>query len=599
MEIDEADTLARLKALRRDLVDPCIARHGGRVVKLMGDGALVEFGSVVDAVNCAIEIQRDMARAEPDLAEDRRVKFRIGINLGDVIVDGDDIYGDGVNVAARVQSLALPGGIAVSGTVHEHVGSKLPIAFEDFGDHAVKNIARRVRVFVARPDQPIASAATRPRASEAMPPAEKPSIAVLPFNNMSGDPEQEYFSDGISEDIITDLSKISGLFVIARNSVFTYKGKPVKVQQVNQELGAKYVLEGSVRKAGSRVRITAQLIDARDGGHIWADRYDRDLTDIFAIQDDITRTIVEQLKIKLLPEENRAVGQAPTENIEAYTHYLRGRQFLLRHTRTHYLLAKRMFTRASELDPLYAHAYAGIADCDSFLVLHYNVDIPVERILAMSAKALDLDDRLAEAHASRGLALSLDKRFSEAVTEFEQAIALDPTLFEGTYFYGRACFSHGEFERAAALFERAAALKPDDYQSMLLLTTIYRSLGRQQDMIEAAHSGVKRAEQELARHPEDPRAAYLGAIGLLVVGEYDRAREWAMRALAIDPDDVLTQYNVACFHALTGESAKAIALLQRLLPQANHETRDWVKYDSDLDAIRTEPDYEKVLALLD
>lgn len=599
MEIDETDTLARLKTLRRNLFDPCIARHGGRIVKLMGDGALVEFGSVIDAVNCAIEIQRDMIRAEPDLAEDRRVKFRIGINLGDVIVDGDDIYGDGVNVAARLQSLALPGGIAVSGTVHEHVGSKLPVTFEDFGDHAVKNIARRVRVFVTRPDQPAAAAIARPRANETGTTAEKPSIAVLPFNNMSGDPEQEYFSDGISEDIITDLSKISGLFVIARNSVFTYKGKPVKVQQVNQELGAKYVLEGSVRKAGSRVRITAQLIDATDGGHVWADRYDRDLTDIFAIQDDITRTIIEQLKIKLLPEENRAVGQAPTENIEAYTHYLRGRQFLLRHTRAHYLLAKRMFTRATELDPLYAHAYAGIADCDSFLFLHYNVDIPVERILAMSAKALDLEDRLAEAHASRGLALSLDKRFTEAVAEFEQAIALDPTLFEGVYFYARACFSHGEFERAAALYEKAAAFKPDDYQSVLLLTTIYRSLGRRQDMIEAAHSGIKRAEQELARHPEDPRPAYLGALGLLAIGEHDRAREWAMRALAIDPDDVLTQYNVACFHALSGESDKAIALLQRLLPQANHETRDWVKYDSDLDGIRTEPDYQKVLALLD
>ncbi|HEX9449592.1 MAG TPA: tetratricopeptide repeat protein, partial [Dongiaceae bacterium] len=443
---------------------------------------------------------------------------------------------------------------------------------------------------------PVASA--RPDTGKVRPTGERPSVAVLPFNNMSGDPEQEYFSDGITEDIITDLSKVSGLFVAARNSTFTYKGKAVKVPQVSQELGVNYVLEGSVRKAGTRVRVTAQLISGADGGHIWADRYDRDLTDIFAIQDDITRTIVEQLKVKLLPDEKKAVGQAPTGNVEAYTYYLRGRQFLLRHARSHYLLAKKMFQRAIELDPLYARAYAGIADCDSFLFLHYNMEIPVERILATSAQALDLENGLAEAHASRGLALSLDRRFPEAVVHFEQAIVLDPTLFEAAYFYARACFSHGNFERAAALLERAATLKPDDCQSLLLLTSVYRTLGRDQAKIGAAREGVKRAEQELARHPEDPRSAYLGALGLLELGEKDRAFEWSSRALAIDPDDILTQYNVACFHALTGEGDKAIALLERLLPQANHETKAWVKYDSDLDSIRSHPGYQKVIDLI-
>ena len=597
MEIDEADTLERLKSLRRRLVEPRVAACGGRIVKLMGDGALIEFASVVDAVACAVEIQRAMVDAEPDMADDRRVRFRMGINLGDIMIDDDDIYGDGVNVAARLHALAAPGVVAVSATVREHVGSKLAIAFEDVGEHSVKNIERPVRVYCARLDG--APSAPSRRASEGNGHAqEKPSIAVLPFVNMSGDPEQEYFSDGITEDIITDLSKVSALFVIARNSVFTFKGKPVKVQQVSQELGVKFVLEGSVRKAGSRVRITAQLIDGKDGGHIWADRYDRDLTDIFAIQDDITHTIVDQLKVKLLPEEKKAVGQAPTENVEAYTYYLRGRQFLHRHSKSCYLLAKRMFAKAIELDPLYARAYAGIADCESFQFLQYNMEVSVERILATSAKALELDSDLAEAHASRGLALSVGNRYDEAVVEFEKSIALDPSLFEAAYFFARACFAQGNLEKAAQLFERAAALKPDDYQALLLVAGVYRSLGRPDDGIEADRKGIKLAEQELARHPEDPRPAYLGAGALCALGEPDRAREWAARALAIDPDDIMTQYNVACFHALSGRADEAIDLLERLLPQANDESKAWVKHDSDFNSIRGHPRYQNVLKLI-
>jgi adenylate cyclase len=428
---------------------------------------------------------------------------------------------------------------------------------------------------------------------------ERPSIAVLPFNNMSGDPEQEYFSDGITEDIITDLSKVSGMFVIARNTAFTYKGKPVRVQDVCQELGVKYVLEGSVRKAGARVRVTGQLIDGRTGGHVWADRYDRDLTDIFAIQDEITHAIVEQLKVKLLPQEQQSIEQAPTDNIEAYTYYLRGRQFLHRHSKSYYQLARRMFTKAVELDPLYARAYAGIADCDSFLFLHYHVDVAVESILATSARALELDPGLAEAHASRGLALSLAQRYDEAMAEFERAQALDPSLFEAHYFCARACFAQGQFERAAALFEKAAALKPDDYQSLILLIQIYRSLGRERDIAAAARVGLERAERELAIHPENPRPAYTGANALLALGEVERAKEWLSRAMAIDPDDILTQYNVACVYSQLGDVDPAFDLLERLLPHANHETKAWIKLDSDFDPLRIHPRYQRILQLLD
>jgi adenylate cyclase len=585
-----------VKALQTDFIEPKIADHQGRIVKLTGDGMLVEFPSVVSAVACAVDIQRGMRTQSANAPPDARIEFRVGVNLGDVIVEGGDIFGDGVNVAARLESIAPVGGITVSQSVHDHVGKRLDLIFEDMGERRLKNIERPIRVYSISLDAP-SSGQTNDAASAHR--EERPSIAVLPFINMSGDPEQEYFSDGITEDIITDLSKVSGLFVVARNTAFTYKAKPVKVQEVAKDLGVNFVLEGSVRKAGSRVRVTGQLIHGKDGGHVWADRYDRDLTDIFAIQDEITHAIVEQLKVKLLPQEKKNIAQTPTDNVEAYTYYLRGRQFMQRHSKSNYQLARRMFAKAVELDPLYARAYAGIADCDSFLFLHYHLEASVDTILATSAKALSLDDKLAEAHASRGLALSLDRRYDEATSEFERAIALDPNSFEGHYFYGRACVTQGKLERAAELFERAAENKPDDYQSVCLLIPTYRALGRQSDSERAARRGIERAERELTIHPEDARAAYLGASALVTLGEADRAREWVSRALAIDPDDVLIQYNVACVYSLLGDIDQSFDLLERLLPNAGHELRrGWIKHDSDLDPLRTHPRYQKVLELI-
>ena len=597
MGANESGTLAALKTLQTDFIEGKIAEHQGRTVKLTGDGMLVEFPSVVNAVACAAELQRGMRERNAGVPQDQRIEFRIGVNLGDVIVEGEDIFGDGVNVAARLESIAKPGGITIAGSVRDQVGNRLDLTFEDMGEQNLKNIERPIRVYSVSLDRPVVLD-TRDKRSAEQERLEKPSIAVLPFNNMSGDPEQEYFSDGITEDIITDLSNVSGLFVVARNTAFTYKGKPVKVQQVGQELGVNFILEGSVRKAGSRVRVTGQLISSKDGGHVWAKRYDRDLTDIFAIQDEITHAIVEQLKVKLLPQEKKSIGQTPTDNVEAYTYYLRGRQFLHRHSKSYYELARRMFAKAVELDPLYARAYAGIADCDSFLFLHYHMDVAIDSILATSAKALAIESGLAEAHASRGLALSLGQRYDEAMAEFEQAIALDPNSFEAHYFYARACFAQGKLERAAALFERAAGIKPDDYQSLILLLQIYRSLGRDQDREGTARRSIERAERELTLHPENPRPAYLGASALLAVGETDRSKEWLSRALAIDPDDILTQYNVACVYTLMGDVEPAFDLLERLLPHANHETKAWIKHDSDFDPLRNHPRYQKVLELI-
>jgi len=590
MTIDEAGTLAALKSLRKNLADPKISEHNGRIVKLTGDGMLIEFPSVVSAVACAVDIQSAMQTRNAAEAA-ARIEFRIGINLGDIIVEDGDIFGDGVNVAARLESIAPIGGIAVSQSVRDHVGKRLDLTFEDMGERRLKNIEAPIRVYSISVDRPSSDGA----ASAGQ---ERPSIAVLPFVNMSGDPEQEYFSDGITEDVITDLSKVSGLFVVARNTAFTYKGKHVDVQEIAKRLGVNFILEGSVRKAGARVRVTGQLINGKDSGHVWADRYDRDLTDIFAIQDEITHAIVEQLKVKLLPQEKKSIGQTPTGNVEAYTYYLRGRQFLHRHSKSYYQLARRMFAKAVELDPAYARAYAGIADCDSFLFLHYSAPVEIKGIFETSAKALALESGLAEAHASQALALSLEQRYEEAMAEFEKAIALDPNSFEGHYFYARACFAQGKFERAAALFERAAEIKPDDYQSLCLLIQIYHSLGRDPDAQDAARRGIERAERELTLHPENSRAAYLGAKALVTLGQNDRAKEWLNRSIAIDPEDLLTQYNVACAYTALGDTEAAFDLLERLLPNANHETKAWIKYDSDFDPLRDNPRYQKILELI-
>jgi adenylate cyclase len=472
--------------------------------------------------------------------------------------------------------------------VRDQIGNRLDIAFEDYGEKKLKNIERPVRVYGVSLSGS-GSQAGREREET------KPSIAVLPFTNMSGDPEQEYFSDGITEDIITDLSKISALFVVARNTAFTFKGRPINLQEAGRELGVDFLLEGSVRKAGSRVRVSSQLVNSEDGGHLWAERFDRDLTDIFSIQDEITHAIVEQLKVKLLPKEKKSIAQARTDNVEAYTYYLRGRQFLHRHSKSYYELAHRMFTKAVELDPRYASAYAGMADCDSFMLLHYHADVPLQRIFENTGRALALNDHLAEAHASRGLALSIEKRFEESTAEFERAMELDPNSFEAHYLYARSSFAQGKLERAAELFERAAQISPEDHQSLILLIQIYRSLGRDSEKYNAARRAIERIERELVLHPEDPRPAYMGIAALIELGENDRAREWIGRALVVGADDPLTQYNIACGYTKLGDIEEAVDLLERMLPKVGEEIKMWIKHDSDFEALHGHPRFQRLL----
>lgn len=596
MGANEVGTLQALQEHQSQLVEPEIAARMGRVVKLTGDGILVEFPSVVNAVECAISIQRGMRLRNADLPEDRRIEFRMGINLGDVLVEGDDLFGDGVNVAARLEGIAACGGISVSQSVRDHVANKLDLAFEDKGDQQLKNIVQPVRVYEIVLDPRPAAAA--PGMAAVL--QEKPSIAVLPFTNMSGDPEQEFFSDGIAEDIITDLSKVSALFVVGRNTSFTYKGMSLQLPKVASDLGVKFLLEGSVRKAGERVRVNAQLIDGPTGGHLWADRYDRDLTDIFAIQDEITKAIVDQLKIRLVPAEKQAIGQTPTENVEAYTYYLRGRQYFHNSTRWFLGLARQMFVRATELDPMYARAYAGLAICDTRLAGWFGEPILMEEILATAGKALALAPDLAEAHVARGDVLSAGKgRDKEAEAEFERALQIDPNNFEANLLYARHFTRTGRGERALPYFIRATEVQPDDYQAPLLLYQVLRSLGRAEEGKEYAAMGLKRAEEALRKFPESSRPAQLGATALASLGEVEKAKRWMDRALAIDPDDTNIIYNAACMWAQLGETGRALDLLEGWASRVGRESMDWMQQDPDLDSLRDNPRYKKIMKLME
>jgi adenylate cyclase len=591
MGANEVGTLQSLQRHQAELIEPEVSGRQGRIVKLTGDGILVEFPSVVNAVECAAAIQRGMPGRNADVPDDRRIEFRVGINLGDVIVEGDDIFGDGVNVAARLEGVARPGGIAVSQSVREHIANKLDLVFADRGEEQLKNIDRPVRVYDVILEAPAAKAGS----AIGDRPEEKPSIAVLPFNNLSGDPQDDYFSEGITEDIITDLSKVSGLFVVGRHTSFAYKGKSENLERVAADLGVRYLLEGSVRKAGNRLRITGQLIDGGSGGHVWAERYDRDLTDIFAIQDEITRTIVEQLKVRLVPAEINAIGQAPTASVEAYNFYLKGRQFFHNATKNFLRLGRHMFVRAADLDPQFARAFAGIANCDSRLVGWYSEPIPEQQILDEADQALALDPLLSEAHAARGEALFLLGRNDEAEAEFEEAIRLDPASFEANFFYARYWKVRGIPAKAADYYVRALEVQPDDPQAPLLLQAELRTLGRMEEADKYAEMGVRRAEESVRQHPEWSRPAQLVAAVLASIGRGEEAREWMERALAIDPDDNLALYNAACTFAQLGEKERAIELLQRWAPNAGLEKRLWLRNDTDFEPLRDDPRFKQVL----
>ena len=519
MGADEAGTLAALKQHRQTVFDPAVAAHNGRIVKLIGDGTIVEFGSVVDAVNCALSVQRSDGALPDEALRQPKIVLRIGINLGDVIIEGDDIYGDGVNIAARLEPLAEPGGICVSSIVNESIGNRIEVRFQDAGDTSVKNIDRPIRIWKWHPGATPSIA--EPNAAKSHSNGTTASIAILPFTNMSGDPEQEYFTDGISEDIITDLSKIAGLTVIARNSSFTYKGRSIDIRTVGRELGVRSVLEGSIRRAGNRVRITAQLIDATSGAHLWADRYDRDLTDIFEVQDDVTHRIVDALKITLSPAEKERLADTETSNIAAYDCVLRGREFMLTKDKTRgtFEQAITYFNKALELDANYSLAYAclgfgyifdyqnrwtddpesslplakeyarlavekdpkePLAYCVSALAASFEKDL--DRATSEVDMAISLNPNLALAHNLRGTIRAYSGRPLEAIPEIEQAMRLDPALNpQFIHFLGMAYLLAGKYETAAALLRQRIILMPKTDFSRALLASALGHLGQLDD----------------------------------------------------------------------------------------------------------------------
>ncbi|MFI5281285.1 MAG: TPR end-of-group domain-containing protein, partial [Gemmatimonadales bacterium] len=424
------------------------------------------------------------------------------------------------------------------------------------------------------------------------------SIAVLPFVNMSNDPENEYFTDGIAEEIINALTKVQALQVVSRTSSFAFKGKSEDIGEIGRKLKVGTVLEGSVRKAGMKLRVTAQLVNVADGYHLWSERYDRQLEDVFAIQDEIAGNIVKALRVVLSDREKRAIEKAPAENVEAYDCYLRGRQYLHQFRRTGIQYARRMFERAMEIDPGYVRAYAGAADCCSFLYMYWDGSRSnIDGADAYSRKALELDPELAEAHAARGLAVSLSKRYEEAEQEFETAIRLDPRLYEAHYFFGRATFQQGKYAEAVRHYEEASRVRPEDYQSVLLMRAPLRSLGRVADAQAALVRGLQLAERHLELNPDDARALYLGAGSLAELGEKERALEWVKRALAVDAEDSAVLYNVACFYAVAGMIDDALRCLEQAT-QKGFGHKAWIENDSDLDSLRGEPRFAALLQKL-
>lgn len=593
MERDEAGTLAELMDRQSSIIDPLIAQGGGRIVKTLGDGFLAEFGSPVNAVTFAADMQQASEARNANLPEDRRMSFRIGINLSDVIVEQNDVFGEGVNVASRLQAIAEPGSVFVSDSVYQQVQRQVQLRFEDAGKRQLKDtsgLTQAWRVAGGAPGQ------ARRRGSE----SHQASIAVLPFVNMSGDPEQDYFSDGITEDIITDLSKISALFVVSRNTAFTYKGTSEDLDRVASRLGVQYLLEGSVRKVNDRVRITAQLIDGRTNGHVWAERYDRKFEDIFELQDDISHAIVDALRLKMLPAERETISQRPTYNSEAYRFYLMGRSFFHRgHTRRFLRLAKQMFQRALDIEPDYAAAHAGIADCNSHLLDAGDTSITTNEIFEQSERALAIDASLAEAHASKGLALYTAGRYEEAEASFERAVALKPDLFEAYFFYGRNCFNRGQYGKAAELFGKAAELKSEDFRALGLQSMCFQSLGRLDEMRASAKAALARTEAAVAERPDDADALAFGAGLLAALGESDRTRDWAERASIIEPDDFYMHYNIACAFAILGEKDLALDRLERIMgPTTLRSLQEFMLHDSDLDVLRDHPRFAEILKRL-
>ena len=528
---DEEGTLAAFKAHRLELIDPKVERHHGRIVKTTGDGALIEFASVVDAVRCAIDVQRGMAERNTGVPSDERIEFRIGINVGDIVIDGDDILGDGVNIAARLEGLAEPGGVLVSRAVRDQVRDRLDLVLEDLGEHELKNIARPVRVYRVRASVESKAAPAR---GETLPLPDKPSIAILPFANMSGDPEQEHFADGIAEDIITGLSRLRWLFVIARNSSFTYKGRNVDVRQVGRELGVRYVLEGSVRKGGNRIRITAQLVEAETGNHLWAERYDRALGDVFAIQDEITKSVIGCIGPELYTAEHDRLKRKPPQNLDAWESFVRGMFLYSQHSDAGTKEALGMLDRAVELDHGYAKAHGLRAVCLAWRAIQgwEDRDTAFAEVAEGANRAVACDPQEPWAYIAHGFVAVSKRHNPEAVGAFTRAIDTSPNF---AYAHGLLGSQHalgGRPDQAVECIDRGVRLSPrdmfgDEYQ--LYYAFAHFQAGRYADAASAAQLAIQ-------QRPGHPVLYIMAAASYGLGGDTDKAKKSIAQLINLVPN---------------------------------------------------------------
>ncbi len=525
MDEDEEWTVRTLKAYR-EVMASLIEQHRGRVVDATGDNLMAEFASAVDAVQCALEIQDELAARNVESAGNRTMEFRIGVNLGDVITEGNRIYGGGVNIAARLQELADGGGVCVSGTVYDQVEDKLPLGYEFLGEKRVKNIKKPVRAYCVSREPGLHKEAGEPSLPD------KPSIAVLPFVNMSGDPQQDYLSDGITEHLIADLSRISGLFVIASNSVFTYKGKAIKVEEIRRDLGVRYVLEGSVQKAGDRLRITAQLIDAVSGYHIWAGRYDRDMEDIFVLQDDVTEKIIATLRVRVEKAEIERVLRKPTGSLKAYDYALRGMAYQYGMTREKNALAQEMFRAAIKLDPRFAGAYVGLgwATFHAWVQLLNPDPRSIDAAIELAQKAIAIDPSLASAYRLLGECRSWKRQYGQAIDDIETAIALDPNDAENYAQLSEALIWMGRHEEAIAQMEKAMRLNPY-YPTMYLF-----GLAMAQFLTQRHEEAIATLRKVLTRAPDLLWARGLLAVVFAGADRIEEARAEISEVKRMDPD---------------------------------------------------------------
>ena len=531
MGADEARTVRDLKG-HQAIVLPMIGEFAGRIIDTAGDGILAEFASVVNAVKCALAIQSTMAERNAAIEPQHRMQFRVGINIGDVVYDEVRIYGDGINIAARLESIAEPGGICISSKVYEEVNGRVELACDDIGEQQLKNIARPVHVYRIRLDGALPVVGSAP----ALP--DKPSIAVLPFQNMSGDAEQEYFADGITEDLITDLSKISSLFVIARNSSFVYKGRSVKVQEIGRDLGVRFVLEGGVRKAGNRVRITAQLIDADSGGHLWAERFDRDLTDIFSTQDEVVEKIVGALAITLTPGEEQRLRRRGTENVEAYETWLRARELLGGGTRESVVQARAMYRRSIAIDPTFANPHAGLALAE---IMDYINDWAVDPAAALgeaercARRALELSPQEPVTHLALGNVLLWRRNHEGALSEFRRALALDRSYAQGYSATGMVLMYAGR--PAEALEPIAMAMRLDPHYATIVL----HFLAQAHFALGSYETAARYLVDRIARNPSTDASRMLLASCYGHLGRIDDARKTWAEVLEVNPQFSLMQ----------------------------------------------------------